>query len=315
MELSPKDRLLVRKMVALLERKRGRNELQSRDVSSADLHELLASHNPDLNALGLTLLDLLPPRRTSAHAKSERAVESIGHQQFARHLAAYKGDRPHVRPQWLSARFSEQFNFLISSRPKQEDVPPKPWQESMTIIVHGTFAATTTWWRQGAPFWTHIDGLTGTAYRGDDPFFWSGDNNDTARCIAATALVQWVANHPCDNLDAVAHSHGGNVCFLASRMGVKFRRLVTLGTPIRTEYLPNLKVIGQLHNVFSTSDFIQTPGGTFPNCRGEGRTLGDCGQITNHRASDDGMGTGSPGHSDLHEPVTWRANGLDATLT
>ena len=63
----------------------------------------------------------------------------------------------------------------------------------------------------------------------------------------------------------------------------------------------------------STIDLVQTPAGTFPNRRGEGRTLSDGMTMINQIATDDGHG-GRPGHSELHEPDTWKANHLEYLL-
>jgi hypothetical protein len=126
-------------------------------------------------------------------------------------------------------------------------------------------------------------------------------------------FVTWAGKQTYQSLDIIAHSHGGNVCFLASRMGLNIRKLITLGTPIRTEYPPDVRQTGIIHNAYSTHDHVQTPTGTVPNRRGEGRSLGDAANVINHRADDDGHG-GQPGHSDLHEKDTWIASNLDALL-
>ena len=188
-----------------------------------------------------------------------------------------------------------------------------PTVQDMTIIVHGTRAATETWWRQGSPFWNYIDGIVGNVYAGPDPFSWSGAYKHAARLQAAQELLSWVHAHPATNLQIIAHSHGGNVCLVASRLGLNIRKLINLGTPIRLEYLPDLNVIDVLHNVFSTGDRVQTPAGTIPNRRADGRTLGDSVKTANHRATDDGKGR-NPGHSDLHEPATWSNSNLDSLL-
>jgi hypothetical protein len=187
--------------------------------------------------------------------------------------------------------------------------------KSLAIIVHGTWAAGASWWRPSVgEFWKHVEPTWPHLYRGPSPFAWSGDDKHGARVVAAQQLVKWAKSEGAAAIDVIAHSHGGNVCLLAARLGLRINRLVLLGTPIRTEYMLDLGTIGSMRNVFSLADHIQTPLGTFPQRRFEGRTLGDSKYVSNWRAEHDGNG-GEPGHSDLHEPTTWVASGLDKLLT
>lgn len=67
---------------------------------------------------------------------------------------------------------------------------------------------------------------------------------------AAKNFRDWLQRNPHNQLDVITHSHGGNVCFFATRLGVKVRKRITLGTPIRLEYSPDLRNVAELHNVF-----------------------------------------------------------------
>lgn len=174
----------------------------------------------------------------------------------------------------------------------------------LLVIVHGTWAAKKTWWRPGGDFFSYIDDKEADNL---EPFDWSGGNRHSSRKDAAEKLVKWARERPHRNLDVIAHSHGGNVCFLASQMGLKICHLVLLGTPIRLEYIPNLRNTNMIHNVFSTWDDIQSPVGTKPNPRGEGRTLADTAQTINHRVEDPWR---DPSHSALHSPEVWEEQGL-----
>ena len=184
---------------------------------------------------------------------------------------------------------------------------------SLTIIVHGTWGVTSEWWQKGGDFWNYINGRVTDLYNGSAPYFWSGDNDHDERVKAAHALIAWIQRNPTDSLRIIAHSHGGNVCLLAAQYGLKIDKLINLGTPIRLEYLPNLRKIGTLHNVFSTNDWTQTPCGSVPCTRGEGRTLGENHVVQNYRAIHDGDG-GEPNHQELHEPSTWQASELFTLL-
>jgi pimeloyl-ACP methyl ester carboxylesterase len=190
---------------------------------------------------------------------------------------------------------------------------PSEANERLAIIVHGTWATKKKWWQPNiGNFWKYIKPRWPHLYAGPAPFWWSGADSHSARESAGRDLVRWANLQGVQELDAIAHSHGGNVCLVAAQHGLKIRNLILLGTPIRTEFMLNLGRIQSIKNVFSISDWVQLPG-AMPHTRGEGRTLGDSSKVSNRRAEDDGTGRG-PGHSDLHEPATWQASNLDSLL-
>lgn len=184
-----------------------------------------------------------------------------------------------------------------------------------TVIVHGTWAATQDWWQDTgfANFWSHVRGLTGTLHGGNNAYGWSGGNNHADRESAAWALVNWCSTHNVERLQVIAHSHGCNVCFRASQLGLEFENLIALACPIRIDYLPDMRKVGALFNVFSEYDLVQTPAGTLGSRRGEGRTLGDSSALVNLHVPNwtAGNTAQSVGHSDLHEPAVWQGNDLD----
>lgn len=314
MQLLKEDEELISRITQLLEMPRTVKSLNQDEVSLNDVQRLLASPVADLTMFGLYVLSLLPEgmdltilKENEASArnyvrfliaeKSVNLARNIATDESARHPSLLR----HFKE--LSARLIPLLQKAAKAKQRQE----------MTIIIHGTWAATSDWWQRGGNFWNYINGITGNVYGENDAFSWSGANNHVERIKAAHELVRWVGLHRCANLDIIAHSHGGNVSFLATRLGLKIRKLITLGTPVRLEYLPDLRNIGMLYNLFSATDFVQTPAGTFPNRRGEGRTLSDGMTMINQIVTDDGHG-GRPGHSELHEPDTWKANHLENLL-
>lgn len=273
------------------------------------LHELMASDKPDLVTMGCYLisridrsvdLSFLGASHASAHNYARVLLAELTVDQIL-------GSTRHAHMGNIVRKLAAQ------QRPTPTPTGPSSPAASLTVIVHGTLANTYSWWQQGSNFWNHINNQVSDIYAGSNPYSWTGTNSHAARMNAAQDLVTWVQQNPSAYLRCIAHSHGGNVCFLATRLGLRIDKLITLGTPIRLEYLPDLRQIGILHNVFSTHDRIQTPTGTIPNRRGEGRTLGESDKTINHRATDDGS-DGQPGHTDLHEPATWTASDLDALL-
>lgn len=314
MQLLKDEEELVSRISRLLEMPRTTKALAPEEISLNDVQRLLASPTPDLAMLGSHILSLLPDGLDLTVLKENEASA----RNYTRFLIAEKSvNLARDIVTGMSAKHPSLLrNFKeLSARL----VPPVPMaakaalRQDMTVIIHGTWAATSTWWQRGGNFWNYVNGITGNVYGEKDAFSWSGANRHEERVKAANDLITWVNSHPCTNLDMITHSHGGNVGFLATRLGLKIRKLITLGTPVRLEYLPDLRNIGMLYNVFSTADLVQTPAGTFPNRRGEGRTLSDGMTMINQIATDDGHG-GRPGHSELHEPETWKANRLEDIL-
>lgn len=104
-------------------------------------------------------------------------------------------------------------------------------------------------------------------------FLWNGYNNIEAFNNGADALLKRVidlaiAGKP---INIVAHSHGGNVAFLTSKLldkynithgsNFKISNIITIGTPIRSGLGPGLSV-GKVNTVSNTWDGVQPYGGT-----------------------------------------------------
>lgn len=184
----------------------------------------------------------------------------------------------------------------------------------MLIVIHGTGAAGYTWWHFNSSFSTYLDQVTGgDLYKNQDQFSWTGGRRDSHRQTAADKLVDWLQAHPATYYTIVAHSHGGNVAMLATRKGAKIDRLILLGTPIRTDYTPDLRNVGLIYNVFSTKDLFQI-GGVVPYSRGEGRTLGDSEKLVNVLVHRGHLPPPLNVHSLLHDENLWRAFNLDQLL-
>lgn len=133
--------------------------------------------------------------------------------------------------------------------------------KTVTLVVHGTYAADAAWWRLGADgeatFADRLEtelarrGLAGTVWRpwleeGFEAFVWSGRNRHRDRVAGARKLsasldrfaqnVEATPDEPV-TVNLVAHSHGGNVVLEALtrlRPNVRVGRVVLLGTPLAT---------------------------------------------------------------------------------
>jgi hypothetical protein len=236
----------------------------------------------------------------------------------------------------LGAAFHGSYEFFdgtqtsrfINALEKYEDDEPQPTYDESTwlpqpqqpetetiLVIHGTWAKG-KWWLPGSPFVDYLDSVTDDAvYKQPDQFQWTGCNLHRDRLQAGRMLAKWLISHPYVTT-VIAHSHGGNVAIVASHnLSLSAERviqkLVLLGTPSRSDYTPVLRTIGLLRNIYSFADLVQTPTGTFPHRRGEGRTVSDSRYTLNIVAGNGGLG---PGHSDLHEPSVWKANQLDKLL-
>lgn len=324
MHLSDSETELLASITDVLEQKKFSPTIGEEEISTQTLQQLLSSETNDLALVGLYVLSLRPdatkraPEAFAVNQLTSFVRDRISARNVTRYLIGELSPSevqqvvqdPSVSTPTLRQAFEEVQSSL--AQPLQSATTVQQ-TGVMTIIVHGTWAASSTWWQPGGNFWNYINSIVGNVYNGSDYFSWSGANRHSARVKAANELIAWTNAHPTDHVDIIAHSHGGNACILASRLGLKIRKLILLGNPVRLEYLPMIENIETMHNVFSTGDLVQTPPATIPNRRAEGRTFGDSLRIANHRAEDDGNG-GNPGHSDLHEPATWSASGLDHLL-
>lgn len=183
----------------------------------------------------------------------------------------------------------------------------------MLLVIHGSFARILNgWWRIGEPFPSYLQSVSSRTVHS---FSWSGGITPPAIQTGANDLVAWInANQPTNSLYIVAHSNGGNVAMLATRQTDMIDRLILMGTPLLTNYVPDLRNVGIIYNVYSFGDHIQNSTlATLSHRRGEGRTLGDSQKLVNFLA-DDGHG-GWPDHSDLHTEAIWRANNFEQLVS
>ncbi len=131
----------------------------------------------------------------------------------------------------------------------------------LTIIIGGTHFNPQDWSYSHSP-------LTSEAQNHfNDPavgfLYWSGGLSDTARIAGAEQLRKMIANYqfaPGEQLNVIAHSHGGNVALAASQLELthKIDNLITLGTPGEGAdmYAPNWNNIGKWYNIQASTDWV-----------------------------------------------------------
>lgn len=182
--------------------------------------------------------------------------------------------------------------------------------EENILVLHGTWP-TGNWWLPNSSFCQYLNTIRwGKVYSQNDYFQWSGKNSDSERKIAADHFAQWLEKHP--YIDTViAHSHGGSVTLLASRMSSlkrEIEKVVLLGVPARSDYTPDYRCFKMLRNVYSFKDHVQVPAAAAPHPRGEGRTISDSISSSNWPVDSGNLLTS---HSGLHTEQVWQNNALE----
>jgi len=91
---------------------------------------------------------------------------------------------------------------------------------------------------------------------------WGGGNNTDSRTRGAYLVVEdianWLVDHPGSAITIIGFSHGGNVAIEAISMlyvqGIDIQTLITIATPVRSDYQLTGSNVGQHVNVFSRQD-------------------------------------------------------------
>ena len=127
-----------------------------------------------------------------------------------------------------------------------------------SLIVHGTFARSSTWWQPGGDFHEYLrTEVRPDLYSAADRFEWSGGYSDAARALGAADLRTWVDARSLEGLDLFTHSHGGSVAMLASQGGLAIGELVMLSCPVHvSEYFPNFTVVSRAVSIRVHMDLV-----------------------------------------------------------
>jgi hypothetical protein len=127
-----------------------------------------------------------------------------------------------------------------------------------TVLIHGTWAANSSWWQPGGDFHSYIlAGVRPDLYKDFDRFGWSGVYSDAARLQAAQDLVAWVTAHNENGLDLITHSHGGSVAMLATHSGLRIGELVLLSCPVHIpKYLPDFTQVSKIVSIRVHLDLV-----------------------------------------------------------
>jgi len=129
-------------------------------------------------------------------------------------------------------------------------------RDSITVMIHGTWASDGKWWRPRGDFFEYAkkDLMRTDLYGEGDQFRWSGKNRDSKRREAGASLDQWLRSHPAAEINVFAHSHGANVAMLATHNDTRIDRLVMLSPPVRKDYFAKWKNVGDAFNIQADFD-------------------------------------------------------------
>jgi hypothetical protein len=174
--------------------------------------------------------------------------------------------------------------------------------QSVFILIHGTWGADCSWYVPEGDFFAALEETVCDKKSVVVPFRWSGGCGHDSRVKAAQNLIKLIKTYDEHTpIFIIAHSHGGNVVTLASHLLAQeednkhhIRALFTLGTPVMSNYLPNMKIIQYVYNLFSFEDIIQTVLGLSV------REYPDHKRIANLRVMINGN---EPDHAGLHHPL------------
>lgn len=196
-----------------------------------------------------------------------------------------------------------------TAKDDKPQTPVQPVKPSLTVLIHGTFARDSEWYKPGGSFHTYIKNqVYPDLYSvSNDFFFWSGRyaiDDDGLRVIwrqAAKKLISWCQSHPAKTLRLIAHSHGNNVVNMATQMGLKNCTLVQLSPAVRAWNPPLLNNISseRFFNFHSRIDLVVAIDGGAQDYVGTEAAGGETRRIV-----------AKFGHSDSHEKQVWRRNNL-----
>lgn len=177
-----------------------------------------------------------------------------------------------------------------------------PAETRTSLLVHGTWARTQSWWQPGGSFHSYLlPQVLPDLYAASDRFDWSGGYSDAARALAASDLRQWLSSHAAVNPLVMGHSHGANVVLLATQLGVSMREAVLLSCPVHwPKYTPNFPIVPNVVSIRVHMDLVILADGG--------------GQRFTHPQIRENVLPVWFNHSATHDPAIWQQYGVPGML-
>ena len=173
-----------------------------------------------------------------------------------------------------------------------------------SMLVHGTFARTETWWQPRPEFNFHAYikfEVLPDLYSAEDRFEWTGGYSDPDREDAAQRLAAWAVQRQEQGMVLLGHSHGANVMLRATHYGLKSEKMVLLSCPVHLpKYEPLWANVNDVVSVRVKADLvIMLDGG---------------GQRFRHPRIRENVLSLWFNHSATHEPDVWRSHGVPSMI-
>ena len=152
------------------------------------------------------------------------------------------------------------------------------------------------------PLFNHVSSHRPDIYAQPDHFRWEGGYSDYAREVASQNLADWVSRRQLNGIDALTHSHGGNVLMAATQRGACFGKVRLLSCPVHwPHYHPAPNGISDIYSIRIRFDFV---------------ILADRASQRFPRGSvpEEILPIWFTSHSATTEPATWQRNNLDRFL-
>lgn len=174
------------------------------------------------------------------------------------------------------------------------------------MLIHGTnFPPFRPLWSVPGtgPLFNYIRRVRTDVYSAADYYRWEGGYSDYAREVAALNLDDWIVRRNLSGIDAITHSHGGNVLMKATQGGPAFNKVIFMNCPVRwTSYQPRTGSIKTAISIRLKFDFVilaDRAGQRFPQGS----------NIAEHI-----LPIWFVSHSATTEPATWQTNNLSRFL-
>ncbi len=157
--------------------------------------------------------------------------------EWVRKLTIFNFSESETTTSLLAMLQSRVFGFAINAA----NVPPKSGASKAiakpgVVLIHGTnFPPNRPVWSVPGtgPLFNHIAGFRNDIYDAQDYYRWEGGYSMYAREVASLNLDDWIQRRKLGGIDAVTHSHGGNVLLAATNRGTNFNKVVLLSCPVR----------------------------------------------------------------------------------
>lgn len=131
---------------------------------------------------------------------------------------------------------SRLFGAALSASDPPVEVRPVQEQEPGLMLIHGTnFPPSRPIWSVPGvgPLFQHLAVIRPDVYGKPDYFRWEGGYSAYAREVAAMNLNDWIKHRALTGIDAITHSHGGNVLMASTYLEAKFGHVIFLSCPVR----------------------------------------------------------------------------------